>query len=99
MGFNIPISIKAFIGIKKMSKLQVMKQILIRSLKLFVSGILVFSIIGPNEYVPSRVRIPGVLQRIAVCYFIVATCELFFYKQSSLGNSNENKWTCLFNES
>ncbi len=80
MGFSIPISIQSLIENKHQTKPQLFLKILTRSTKLLLTGILVFSVIGPRQFDLAKIRIPGVLQRIAACYLLVATLELLAFK-------------------
>lgn len=80
LGFSIPISTKWLIESKNLPRLQVLEHIIRRSAKLFITGLVVCSVIGPGQYNLSRIRIPGVLQRISICYLSVATLELIFYR-------------------
>ncbi len=79
MGFTIPLSSNNFIEQKNINKKSIFKKILIRSISLFIIGISVFSIFGVHNYDLNNIRIPGVLQRISICYLIVSCLDLLFY--------------------
>ena len=82
MGFSIPISCHNLIEVKKHSKWSILQKIVIRSGKLFMLGLLIFSIVGPGVYDPTQIRIPGVLQRISICHLAVASIELLAHKSN-----------------
>ena len=66
-------------------------KIFIRSIRLFTLGMLIFSMIGSNIYDFKKIRIPGVLQRISICYLITCLVETYFYK-SVLNRSSHFEW-------
>jgi heparan-alpha-glucosaminide N-acetyltransferase len=62
------------------SRLELVKKAAIRSCKLFALGIFLQGASFP-DYDLSTLRIPGVLQRIAITYFLVVLIELFVPKK------------------
>ena len=67
----------AFGGKKKnQSKWSQLRAVFIRAAKLFLIGVFVIN----NAYDLNHMRIPGVLQRIAICYFIVNVAFIFIPK-------------------
>lgn len=85
MGFTIPMNI--FSQMKKNKKAVIFKKIFVRSIKMFFIGIMLNSRFGVEL---SKLRIFGVLQRIAICYFIVAILELVFYKKINLNSEKKD---------
>ncbi|CAF0902823.1 unnamed protein product, partial [Brachionus calyciflorus] len=77
MGVSVPISTNSIMIKSKMTRLKIFYKILYRSIKLFVIG---FFLVSSYDFKFSDARIFGVLQRIAICYFFVATLELIFWK-------------------
>ncbi|KAF2357813.1 protein of unknown function DUF418 [Trinorchestia longiramus] len=70
MGVCIPMGVRS--GLKrKVPKLKILFNIFKRSLKLFFLGIILNSLGGWITL--SQYRIPGVLQRFAICYLVVAS--------------------------
>lgn len=95
MGFSIPISCQTLIELKGHSKHSILKKTVGRACKLFLTGVLIFSIIGPGVYDPNQIRLPGVLQRISVCYLAVASFELHTYtKKASTKPHNIFSYLC-----
>jgi len=78
MGMSMQLSYKSFLK-RCESKRKACAQIMFRSVKLFVIGLVLNS--GKNL---QTWRIPGVLQRFAVCYLVVATLNV-------LSSPSENK--------
>ena len=81
MGFSIPLATHSLINKPNSSRLLIFKRILIRSLKMFAIGIVLNTRYGVRL---DEMRIMGVLQRIAICYFLVATLELVLYTKITL---------------
>ena len=81
MGFSIPLATHSLINKPNSSRLLIFKRILIRSLKMFAIGIVLNTRYGVRL---DEMRIMGVLQRIAICYFLVATLELVLYTKIML---------------
>jgi len=77
MGFSIPISINS-LKIKSTSNLRIFWKITWRVIKLFIIGIILNA---KYEFSFYTFRIFGVLQRLALCYFVIAVLELGFYKK------------------
>jgi heparan-alpha-glucosaminide N-acetyltransferase len=73
MGVCIPVSIKSQIK-RKTPKLTILKRILVRSLKLIGIGLILGSKSGPIDL--KEFRLPGVLQRFGICYFVSAATVL-----------------------
>ena len=68
MGVCIPMSVKSVI--KKQTPVKtVVWQVTLRSVKLFMLGFILNTLGGWINV--SRLRVPGVLQRFAICYFVV----------------------------
>jgi len=105
MGVCIPIAVKSQVK-RGIPRLQIFKNILIRSLKLIGLGVLYNSLSGPVVLFGenANLRIPGVLHRFGICYFICSTLVLFsmtvnFRKPEGKGvstkfyNYSPNHWT------
>ncbi|ODM92298.1 Heparan-alpha-glucosaminide N-acetyltransferase [Orchesella cincta] len=73
MGVCIPVSVKSQVK-RGTSRLQICRKIFIRSLKLIGIGIVLGSLWGPVNV--QTMRIPGVLQRFGVCYFVCSALVL-----------------------
>ncbi|CAF0779458.1 unnamed protein product [Brachionus calyciflorus] len=86
MGFSIPLSTNSLLKKYPTKRLKIFKKILIRTLKMFFIGIMLNSRFG---VMLENLRIFGVLQRIAICYFVVATLELFLYKDIKIDDSKK----------
>jgi len=95
MGFSIPLATNSlFKKATQKSRWAPFKKIFIRSLKMFLLGLILNSRFGVEL---GKLRIFGVLQRLAICYFIVATLELFLYK--NIGEQSASKsWSYYFND-
>jgi heparan-alpha-glucosaminide N-acetyltransferase len=74
MGVCIPVSIKSQVK-RGNSRWTIWKRILIRSCKLILLGIILGSLWGPVDI--NSMRLPGVLQRFGICYFLCSTLVLF----------------------
>ena len=63
------------------SRGQLLKKVIIRSVILFAIGIFLsgfpFGLIGDHNFSWATIRIPGVLQRIAICYLIASLIVLY----------------------
>ena len=77
MGFSIPLSTNSLLSKPNVKRFAVFKKIFIRFAKMFIIGLMLNSRFGVKL---ENLRIFGVLQRIAICYFVVATIELVLYK-------------------
>lgn len=77
MGVCVPISIKSQVK-RGIPRTKTFKTILLRSMKLIGLGLLYNSIYGPVKFGEhANLRIPGVLQRFGVCYFVCSTLVLW----------------------
>jgi heparan-alpha-glucosaminide N-acetyltransferase len=95
MGFSIPLATNSlFKKAAQKSRWTPFKRIFIRSLKMFFLGLILNSRFGVEL---GKLRIFGVLQRLAICYFIVATLELFLYKNLD-EQSVSKSWTFYFTD-
>lgn len=74
MGVCIPISIKSQHK-RKVSRMNMFKGVLIRSLKLFLLGLCLGTVNGSHF---DTLRIFGVLQRFGIAYFVVGTLHISF---------------------
>lgn len=77
MGTSVPIAIDSIKKKSNTTQTKIFLRIFTRTLKMFFIG---FILVSDYNFVPSKARIFGVLQRISICYFVVATLELFFWK-------------------
>ncbi|GAB0094364.1 Heparan-alpha-glucosaminide N-acetyltransferase [Sergentomyia squamirostris] len=77
MGVSIALSVNSQIT-QKRSKFRILMQISQRSVILFLLGICLNTIYGANF---QTLRIMGILQRLGICYFIVATLHTIFRRQ------------------
>lgn len=80
MGVCIPISIKSQMS-KGISKFVICRRILWRSIKLFLIGLCLNSINGPNL---ADLRIMGVLQRFGIAYLICGIVHTIFHQGNTL---------------
>ncbi|CAL8118108.1 unnamed protein product [Orchesella dallaii] len=96
MGVCIPVSIKSQVK-RNTPKLTILKRIVIRSLKLIAIGIMLNS---KDEAIEFRtLRLPGVLQRFGICYFVTATCVLICADKNCENNKKpNNKYLALFQD-
>ncbi|CAG0896559.1 unnamed protein product [Darwinula stevensoni] len=79
MGVSLVLSLKSQL-MKSFSRKQIFIRILRRSTILFLLG-LILNARSTNRLTDMRLlRIPGVLQRFSIVYFLVATQELFLFK-------------------
>ncbi len=84
VGFSLVLSIN-----KRMANGQnVVKHLLIRSILLIAVGILIALI---PDFDLQKFRIPGVLQRIGLCYLITGLLIIFSYPKNSKGNAASRK--------
>ena len=77
MGFSIPLATHSSLR-KSRKYADLFFRILARSLKMFAIGLMLNSRYGVEL---SSLRIMGVLQRISICYFVVSSLELCFFKR------------------
>lgn len=80
MGVCIPISIKSQMS-KGTKKIVICRRILWRSIKLFLIGLCLNSINGPNL---SDLRIMGVLQRFGIAYLVCGVVHTIFHQGNTL---------------
>jgi len=83
MGVCVPVSIKSQVK-RKIPKLTILKNILIRSLKLIGIGLILASKQGPVDI--QTLRLPGVLQRFGICYFVSAASVLLCADEAFVEN-------------
>ncbi|CAL8127449.1 unnamed protein product [Orchesella dallaii] len=83
MGVCIPVSIKSQVK-RNTPKLTILRRIIIRSLKLIAIGVILNSKGGPIEF--NKLRLPGVLQRFGICYFVAATSVLICANKDFVNN-------------
>lgn len=81
-GASIPFSIHSR-QTSGISKLNTFKEIILRSLKLVLLGIVVNTSTRNTAVQLENVRLPGVLQRFGISYLIGATLLLMFYKETN----------------
>ena len=92
MGMSMFISINSLI--QKQTKLDCLKKIIIRFIKIFCIGILLNGFYGIEL---KNLRIFGVLQRIAVCYLITGLIEVLSYDRNIKNYiENDNKYKKFF---
>jgi heparan-alpha-glucosaminide N-acetyltransferase len=89
MGTCIPISIQSQKR-REMSNMKILKRIFIRSLKLILLGIIVNTSSKCDPVQLSTLRLPGVLQRFGICYFITSLLHLYFSECVSRESENVN---------
>jgi heparan-alpha-glucosaminide N-acetyltransferase len=77
MGFSIPLSMNSMLNKPNVKRLEILKKVLIRFIKMFAIGIMLNTRYGVRL---NDLRIFGVLQRIALCYLVVSILELIFYR-------------------
>ena len=87
MGFSIPLATHSLLSKPNASRWSIFYRITIRSIKMFLIGIVYGSRYGVKL---DELRIFGVLQRIACCYFLVATLELILYHKIDLDSTKKN---------
>uniref|UniRef100_A0A0K8TUB7 Putative heparan-alpha-glucosaminide n-acetyltransferase-like protein n=1 Tax=Tabanus bromius TaxID=304241 RepID=A0A0K8TUB7_TABBR len=80
MGVCIPISTKSQLN-RNIAKKSILYNILVRSIKLFLIGVFLNSVSGPNL---ETLRIMGVLQRFGICYFLAASVHTIFSKHHDI---------------
>lgn len=88
MGVCIPISI---LSQKKRQTphFTILKKIISRSVKLVLIGLFIINTCSKPSPVPlGKVRIPGVLQRFGICYFVVSLLVLYFVPEGNDGTGN-----------
>ncbi|XP_053689802.1 heparan-alpha-glucosaminide N-acetyltransferase [Sabethes cyaneus] len=79
MGVCIPISLRSQLN-RNVPKTAILKNITIRSIKLFLIGLCLNSMNGPTF---SELRIFGVLQRFGIAYFAVSAIHLYCYQENA----------------
>lgn len=87
MGFSIPLATHSLISKPNACRWSIFLRITIRSIKMFLIGIVLNSRFGVKL---EDLRIFGVLQRIAICYFLVASLELLLYTKVNLDMTQKN---------
>ncbi|XP_028968461.1 heparan-alpha-glucosaminide N-acetyltransferase [Galendromus occidentalis] len=87
MGVSMAISLRSMRR-KCVPLSEIFFKILSRSVKLFLLGLILNSM-GKNNDI-SKLRIPGVLQRFAVSYFVVASMHMFFSRATDAAETA--KW-------
>ncbi|XP_015686955.1 heparan-alpha-glucosaminide N-acetyltransferase [Protobothrops mucrosquamatus] len=95
MGTSVSLSLSAMLR-RGCSKWQLLGKVLWRSLLLFLIGLIVVNpnyCLGPLSL--DNLRIPGVLQRLACTYFVVATLELLFAKPTPENSTLETSYPAL----
>lgn len=97
MGVSIALSTHALLKKPNAKKWDIFKKILVRSIKMFIIGILLNSRFGVKLI---DIRIMGVMQRIGICYFVTATIELMFYREvkESGGDEQKKTWKYFLND-
>jgi heparan-alpha-glucosaminide N-acetyltransferase len=88
MGVSVPISLNAILGKPNASRIRVFFKILWRSVKLFAIGLILNM---DYDWKWETIRYFGVLQRISLCYFVLALVELIFWKKIDT-SKHENTW-------
>ena len=76
VGVSLAISFKKF-DRPKTPKRTAFTKATVRFAKIFILGILTQCGISLIEFNMSKLRIMGILQRVAVCYYVVALMEIF----------------------
>lgn len=79
MGVSIAMKVKSELR-SSISRADLIRKFAIRSLSLIILGFVLTNLKRDDL---STIRIPGVLQRLGVAYFIVATLEALFMKPQS----------------
>ncbi|XP_032091205.1 heparan-alpha-glucosaminide N-acetyltransferase isoform X1 [Thamnophis elegans] len=95
MGTSISLSFSVMLR-RGCSKWQLLGKVLWRSLLLFLIGLIIVNpnyCLGPLSL--DNLRIPGVLQRLACTYFVVATLELLFVKPAPENSTLETSYPAL----
>ncbi|XP_071954188.1 heparan-alpha-glucosaminide N-acetyltransferase-like [Antedon mediterranea] len=87
MGTSITLS-QHSLRSKGITKLQIFKKIIRRTIILFLLGLFLNTAGGHNDL--HFIRIPGVLQRFSISYFVVAILELMFAKATR--KVSEGNW-------
>lgn len=89
MGTSIAIAFKSYLR-HNVSRKKLFLKVIRRSLILFTLGLLVSNRAKKGREVSlSSLRIPGVLQRLAISYFVVAAMEVVFAQAEDV---HQNKW-------
>ena len=94
MGITVPLTINSKLLKKNTNKYELFFSIFKRTFKMFLVGFLLGS---KFDFSFSNARIFGVLQRISICYFFVATLELVFWKPINSIPKTEN-WKKYFRD-
>ncbi|XP_058036438.1 heparan-alpha-glucosaminide N-acetyltransferase isoform X2 [Ahaetulla prasina] len=95
MGTSVSLSLSAMLR-RGCSKWQLLGKVLWRSILLFLIGLIVVNpnyCLGPLSL--DNLRIPGVLQRLACTYFVVAILELLFAKPAPENSVLETSYPAL----
>lgn len=87
MGFSIPLATYSLLKKTNSNRWRIFRKIFVRFVKMFIIGLMLNSRFGVELV---NLRIFGVLQRIAICYLIVASLELFLYKPIKLEESGKS---------
>jgi heparan-alpha-glucosaminide N-acetyltransferase len=77
MGFSVPLSTNTLLGRADAKKSALFVKVAARSLKMFCIGLMLNS---KNGVELANLRYFGVFQRIALCYFFVATLEIVLHR-------------------
>ena len=99
MGVGIALSTNALLKKPNPNKWDIFKKIFVRSVKMFIIGIMLNSRFGVKLV---DLRIMGVMQRIGICYFVTASIELVFFrefKESAADDEERRKsWKYYLND-
>ncbi|RNA06433.1 heparan-alpha-glucosaminide N-acetyltransferase isoform X2 [Brachionus plicatilis] len=94
MGVSVPISMNSMLAKPDSKRLKIFYRIAYRSFKMFLIG---FILVSSFDFKISEARIFGVLQRISICYFVIATLELVFWKPMD-SIPETNNWKKYFRD-
>jgi heparan-alpha-glucosaminide N-acetyltransferase len=89
MGVSLVMSIQSRLR-NSISRRRIIMQVVKRSLILFALGVFLNS--GGGRQDLRQLRVPGVLQRFALTYLVVAVCETAFMRRESPTNSEATWW-------
>eukprot|EP00039_Didymoeca_costata_P008632 m.114452 g.114452 ORF g.114452 m.114452 type:complete len:1152 (-) comp14167_c0_seq1:6-3461(-) len=89
VGVSLAISLKKFGMHGTGRKWEAFKKATIRFLKLFIVGVITQGGISCIEFNLAKVRVMGILQRVAVCYYFVAIMEIFLPRNMAMSSSSE----------
>ncbi|XP_076369113.1 heparan-alpha-glucosaminide N-acetyltransferase-like isoform X1 [Tachypleus tridentatus] len=87
MGTSLALTMRSLLR-KSVPRRRIFRNILKRSCTLFALGIILNTYGGKNNL--EKLRIPGVLQRFGICYFVVASIHLIFAKPND--THQHEKW-------